>query len=602
MVRSRPRCLREGGRMMAQPRQLLVMACSATKRADEDFIPALERYDGSTYRVLRAFLRRSSWPSSLSVAVLSAEHGLIGGLAQIKNYDQRMTRALSEKWRADPETAETLRRWSQQHGSVSLLLGKDYHSALNPNIFEHSGIRPEKMTGGIGVKLGKLRHMLNALESQDRPGRPEAPPDRMLYFLPDWDDMLDEHYDFETDRFSAPNKADRSEVHSTRLMGADRMCDGVLVSLAQHVGASSKGVLKKFADTHEGNLKPEPMRERFGLSQDQWVFGDCGAFSYVREDEPAMSPERALAMYQLYGFDLGASVDHIPVPAIKTPNGKRVFTEQEQQGRMEITREYADQFIRLHKKRKYSFVPVGIIQGTNPETYAEQLGDYARMGYDHIAIGGLVFRSDKEIFAVMQEIDRERKRLKREDLWIHLFGVYRPKIHRDLRELGARSFDSATYFRKAWLRSGQNYLKADGESWHAAIRIPMTADPRTRKRLEASNLPLDELERLEKQALTALHEYGKRRLALEPTLEAVEAYDFLLTRSEDHGFNLMPSYRRTLEDRPWEKCSCPVCEHLGVNVVIFRGSNRNKRRGAHNTAMLYKKVVERRANSNEVLF
>lgn len=573
---------------MSQQSQLLVMACSATKREDADYIPALERYNGSTYQVLRKFLRQSVWPSSLSIAVLSARHGLIGGLAQIKKYDERMTPDLAARWRAT--STRTLESWGKRYDTVSLLLGKDYLPAVDTGVLERNGANVEQIEGGIGTKNGKLRNMLHGMGSQDRPGRPEPPPNRMLYFLPDWDDMLDEHYDFEADRFSAP-KADRSEVHSTRLMGADRMCDGVLVSLAQHVGASSKGVLKKFADTHEGTLKPEPMRERFGLHDDQWVFGDCGAFSYARDDKPAMSPERALAMYQLYGFDLGASVDHIPVPEISTPSGKRVFTEQERQSRIAITCEYADKFFGLHKKRKCSFIPVGIIQGTSPESYAGQLGEYVGMGYDHVAIGGLVFRSDKEIVAVMRALNRERKDLKREDLWIHLFGIYRPKIHQQLRELGAKSFDSATYFRKAWLRSGQNYLNADG-SWHAAIRIPMTSDPRTRKRLEASGLPFDELERLERQALTALREYGNGQLALDSALEAVEAYGFLLARSEDHGANLMPAYRRTLEERPWENCGCPVCEHLGVNVVIFRGANRNKRRGAHNTAMLYKRVVE----------
>jgi len=203
----------------------------------------------------------------------------------------------------------------------------------------------------------------------------------------------------------------------------------------------------------------------------------------------------------------------------------------------------------------------------------------------------LVPRSDKEILAVMQALGRERKAMKRAP-WMHLFGVYRPKIHRQLYKLGAASFDSATYFRKAWLRPDQNYLNADG-SWHAAIRIPMTSDPRTRKRLEASNLPLEQLANLERAALDALHEYDKKQRTLESTLEAVAADDFLLTRSEDHGTNLIPAYERTLADRPWENCGCPVCDHLGVDVVIFRGSNRNKRRGAHNTAMLYRSVVRR---------
>jgi len=166
-------------------------------------------------------------------------------------------------------------------------------------------------------------------------------------------------------------------------------------------------------------------------------------------------------MYQLYGFDLGASVDHIPLP---------IFSSEERERRLELTRTNAKRFIELHKIRKCTFVPVGVIQGTDPESYARELKAYKEMGYAHVGIGGLVPRSDKEILAVMQALGRERKAMKRAP-WMHLFGVYRPKIHRQLYKLGAASFDSATYFRKAWLRSDQNYLNADG-SWHAAIRIP----------------------------------------------------------------------------------------------------------------------------------
>ena len=43
-------------------------------------------------------------------------------------------------------------------------------------------------------------------------------------------------------------------------------------------------------------------------------------------------------------------------------------------------------------------------------------------------------------------------------LWVHLFGVFRPKLQARFRELKIDSFDSASYFRKAWLRSDQNYL------------------------------------------------------------------------------------------------------------------------------------------------
>ncbi len=36
-------------------------------------------------------------------------------------------------------------------------------------------------------------------------------------------------------------------------------------------------------------------------------------------------------------------------------------------------------------------------------------------------------------------------------LWVHLFGVFRPKLQAKFRELKVDSFDSASYFRFEWL-------------------------------------------------------------------------------------------------------------------------------------------------------
>ena len=71
-------------------RHLVVLGCSATKLDSEGLLPAIARYDGPSYRVLNNYLRDVQWPTSLSVGILSAEHGLIGGLTHIENYDRRM--------------------------------------------------------------------------------------------------------------------------------------------------------------------------------------------------------------------------------------------------------------------------------------------------------------------------------------------------------------------------------------------------------------------------------------------------------------------------------------------------------------------------------
>ena len=39
--------------------------------------------------------------------------------------------------------------------------------------------------------------------------------------------------------------------------------------------------------------------------------GDCGAFSYIRDDVPPYTPDEVIDFYDECGFDLGISIDHV---------------------------------------------------------------------------------------------------------------------------------------------------------------------------------------------------------------------------------------------------------------------------------------------------
>ena len=47
-------------------------------------------------------------------------------------------------------------------------------------------------------------------------------------------------------------------------------------------------------------------------------------------------------------------------------------------------------------------------------------------------------------------------------------------------------------------------------------------------------------------------------------------------------------YRKTLSDCPWKQCPCDICKQIGIHVIIFRGAERNRRRGFHNLFVFYK--------------
>jgi hypothetical protein len=50
---------------------------------------------------------------------------------------------------------------------------------------------------------------------------------------------------------------------------------------------------------------------------------------------------------------------------------------------------------------------------------------------------------------------------------------------------------------------------------------------------------------------------------------------------------LLDEYHDLLQDEPWKECGCRICEEHGIEVAIFRGNNRNRRRGFHNTRRFY---------------
>ncbi|MFQ3476673.1 queuine tRNA-ribosyltransferase tRNA-guanine transglycosylase [Halonotius sp. F2-221B] len=56
--------------------------------------------------------------------------------------------------------------------------------------------------------------------------------------------------------------------------------------------------------------------------------------------------------------------------------------------------------------------------------------------------------------------------------------------------------------------------------------------------------------------------------------------------------DLLEAYQKILSNRPWEDCECPICANHGIEVCIFRGNDRNRRRGFHNTASFYEEFSE----------
>lgn len=177
---------------------------------------------------------------------------------------------------------------------------------------------------------------------------------------------------------------------------------------------------------------------------------------------------------------------------------------------------------------------------------------------------------------------------------LHLFGILRPRCLKDFEDLGVYSFDSASFLRKAWLKSAQNYLSLNGQ-WYSAIRVPQSSNPRLIKNADLNGYSREDLKKMENDALKALIQYDAGEISIDKAIDTVLQYDNLLLRGYNDVKNLKPRYMRVLQDQPWKECNCELCKKLGVQIIIFRGCNRNKRRGFHNIwafKALYRKELE----------
>lgn len=148
------------GTMEASGRRLLILSCSQRKRLDEGLLPAVDRYDGPAFRVLRRFLSQTPFKAPETL-ILSAEHGLIPQSLPIPVYDRKMTPARARELR--PQVLAELDRIADAHSFQETLIfaGQQYLTALSgANALLVPGLNARACAGPLGRKLSRLHDWL----------------------------------------------------------------------------------------------------------------------------------------------------------------------------------------------------------------------------------------------------------------------------------------------------------------------------------------------------------------------------------------------------------------------------------------------------------
>jgi hypothetical protein len=401
------------------------------------------------------------------------------------------------------------------------------------------------------------------------------------FFFPDSQDQVDPNFDFEREASPEFRVRQRDDRYAHEVLQAPPY-DGVLVSKSIIDGvADASG---KYTAAQRNRLYRLGVRKFYRLDQRGFFFetmGDCGSFSYVREDDPPYSIEDLLDFYEGCGFDYGISLDHVVLGYDPTDSSPAL---EEWRRRQSLTLELAAQFLRDSERFACTFRPIGAAQGWSPRSYALAVGKLQEAGYRHIALGGMVPLKTDQIAACLRAISTVRL----PDVQLHLLGVTRVEHMTDWSALGVTSFDSTSPFRQAFKDDKDNYYTLDRN--FLAIRVPQVeGNAKLGGRIRAGQVSQARARELEQRCLKRLVDYDQGETTLPSVMEALMEYGALLDPNKDQT----TQYRALLELKPWKSCACGVCEQVGIQVVIFRGTERNKRRGFHNLSVFCHRLQQR---------
>jgi hypothetical protein len=405
----------------------------------------------------------------------------------------------------------------------------------------------------------------------------------MRFFFPDSQDQVDPLFDFESEEHPVHRVRQRDDRYAHEML-RDRPFDGLLISKSIVDGHNGKAA-GRYSTASRNRLYREGARRFFRLDDehsDVVIMGDCGAFTYVMEEEPPYTVGEVLDFYEHCGLDWGVAPDHIVFGFVRPGNPTPDDKVPEWERRRALTISNAERFLHEVSRRKCSLEPIGVAHGWSPESYAQSVQELQTLGYRRIAMGGMVPLRTRDVLITLEAVHSELH----PDVDVHLLGITRTEEMRQFATYGVTSFDSTSPFQQAFKDDTDNYYTDDGT--YVAIKVPQVdGNASLKRRIGAGVIDQRAALNAERDCRESLRSYGANHIEIEPVLDALSAYGDLVGEKK----NRLDDYRRTLEDRPWDHCSCGICDVVGIEVILFRGSERNKRRGFHNLAVFRRRIA-----------
>ncbi len=119
-------------------------------------MPALERYDGVNYLVIKKLMREGKFPKNVDIKILSAKYGLIDAETPIPYYNRRMDRQRAVELQT--QVKRELNKIAHRHYEETFVnMGKTYLIAMESynDVLMPAAIKIAE--GGIGQKMKRMR-------------------------------------------------------------------------------------------------------------------------------------------------------------------------------------------------------------------------------------------------------------------------------------------------------------------------------------------------------------------------------------------------------------------------------------------------------------
>ena len=338
------------------------------------------------------------------------------------------------------------------------------------------------------------------------------------------------------------------------------------------------GSAGRYSAAHRNRLYRDGMGTSFASMRGDTrleSMGDCGAFAYAREPVPPYTADEVIDFYEACGFDCGFSVDHVILGFDAARRQARDRVQPEWKRRHSLTTRLAKEFLGAMRRAGALSSRSASRRAGAPSPMPRQSRRFSASGYTRVALGGMVPLKTPEILACLEAVAA----VLAPGVELHLLGSHAARQHLGVRRVRRHELRQHKPLPAGLHGRRRQLLHA---RWNV-LRYPHPPERRQHQTAQPESAPescpKSKCVRSRTPRSARVREYATNEARPRARRSTLSAHTRPSSPGPLHGETTTSA---RLRHGPWESCDCGVCQAAGVEVILFRGTERNKRRGFHN--------------------